>query len=69
MRLSTRNQLTGTVTAVTPGSVMATVKVDVSGQEVTAAVTRESVEELGLSVGAPVVVLVKSTEVMLGIPD
>ncbi len=69
MRLSTRNQLVGTVTAVTPGSVMATVKVDVSGQEVTAAVTRESVEELGLSVGAPVVVLVKSTEVMLGIPD
>jgi molybdate transport system regulatory protein len=69
VRLSTRNQLVGTVTAVTPGSVMATVKVDVSGQEVTAAVTRESVEELGLSVGAPVVVLVKSTEVMLGIPD
>ena len=26
MRLSTRNQLSGTVTAVTPGSVMATVK-------------------------------------------
>jgi molybdopterin-binding protein len=69
VRLSPRNQLAGTVTAINPGSVMSTVKVDVSGQEVTAAVTKEAVEELGLSVGDPVVVLVKSTEVMLGVPD
>ncbi|RBY75527.1 molybdenum-binding protein [Geodermatophilus sp. TF02-6] len=69
MRLSTRNQLTGTVTAINPGSVMATVKVDVSGQEVTAAVTREAVEDLGIGVGDPVVVLVKSTEVMLAVED
>jgi molybdopterin-binding protein len=69
VRLSTRNQLAGTVTAINPGSVMSTVKVDVSGQEVTAAVTKEAVEELGLSVGDPVVVLVKSTDVMLGVPD
>jgi hypothetical protein len=33
VRLSTRNQLAGTVTAINPGSVMSTVKVDVSGQE------------------------------------
>ncbi len=69
MRLSTRNQLAGTVTAINPGSVMATVKVDVSGQEVTAAVTKEAVEELGLTVGGAVVVLVKSTEVMLAVED
>lgn len=69
MRLSTRNQLAGTVTAINVGSVMTTVKVDVSGQQVTAAVTKEAVEDLGLSVGSPVVVLVKSTEVMLGVED
>jgi molybdopterin-binding protein len=69
MRLSTRNQLAGTVTAINPGAVMTTVKVDVSGQEVTAAVTREGVEELGIAVGDAVVVLVKSTEVMLGVDD
>ncbi len=69
MRLSTRNQLSGTVTAITPGSVMATVKVDVSGQEMTASITKEAVEDLGLTVGAPVVVLVKSTEVMLAVED
>jgi len=69
VRLSTRNQLSGTVTAITPGSVMATVEVDVPGQEVTAAVTKEAVEDLGLTVGAPVTVLVKSTEVMLAVDD
>ncbi|KQS54710.1 molybdenum-binding protein [Geodermatophilus sp. Leaf369] len=69
MRLSTRNQLAGTVTEITVGSVMTTVKIDVSGQTVTAAVTKEAVEELGLSVGSPVVALVKSTEVMLGVED
>jgi molybdopterin-binding protein len=68
MRLSTRNQLSGTVTAVTPGSVMATVEVDVSGQEMTASITK-AVEDLGLSVGSAVVVLVKSTEVVLAVED
>jgi len=69
MRLSTRNQLSGSVTAINTGAVMSTVKVDVSGQEVTAAITKEAVEDLGLTVGAPVIVLVKSTEVMLAVED
>ena len=69
VRLSTRNQLSGTVSAIELGSVMATVKVDVSGQSVTAAVTKEAVEDLGLAVGDPVTVLVKATEVMLAVPD
>jgi len=45
VRLSSRKQLSGTVTSINPGSVMSTVKVDVSGQEVTAAVTEEAVED------------------------
>ena len=69
MRLSTRNQLSGTVTSINPGSVMTTVKVDVSGQEVTAAVTKEAVEDLGIAVGDAVVVLVRSTDVMLAVED
>lgn len=69
MRLSTRNQLTGTVTEVTVGAVMATVKVRLDGgdQVVTASITKEAVEELGLEVGTAATVLVKSTEVMLGV--
>ena len=68
MRLSTRNQLTGRVTAIEVGSVMAIVKVDIGGgQQVTASVTKDAVEELGLAVGSPVTALIKSTEVMLGV--
>ncbi|KXX58170.1 TOBE domain-containing protein [Rhodococcus sp. LB1] len=69
MRLSTRNQLAGTITEVTLGSVMATVKVKLDGGEqiVTASITKEAVEELGLKAGEAATVLVKSTEVMLGV--
>jgi molybdopterin-binding protein len=68
MRLSNRNQLKGTVASIEVGSVMTIVKIDLDGgQEVTASVTREGAEELGLKVGAPVTALIKATEVMLGV--
>jgi molybdopterin-binding protein len=68
MRLSTRNQLSGTVTSTEIGNVMAIVKVTLDGgQTVTAAVTREAVEDLGCRDGTPVTVLIKSTEVMLAV--
>ena len=53
MRLSTRNQLTGTVTEVNLEAVMATVKVRLDGGEqiVTSSITKEAVEELSLAVG------------------
>lgn len=63
--LSIRNRLPGTVTAVTAGEAMASVRVAVEGAELTAAITREAADDLSLSVGAPIVALVKSTEVSL----
>ncbi|WP_282090105.1 TOBE domain-containing protein [Streptomyces tendae] len=63
--LSIRNRLPGTVTAVTTGAAMASVAVAVEGAELTAAITRQAADDLGLSVGVPVVALVKSTEVSL----
>ncbi|MFF8093743.1 molybdopterin-binding protein [Streptomyces sp. NPDC016675] len=63
--LSIRNRLPGTVTALTAGEAMASVRVAVEGAELTAAITREAADDLSLSVGAPVVALVKSTEVSL----
>ena len=66
MSLSIRNQIPGTVTDVTSGEVMATVKVRLAGgQDITAAITIEAVEELGLAAGTAVRALVKSTEVSL----
>jgi molybdopterin-binding protein len=70
MRLSTRNQLRGTVAAVDAGAVMTVVRVDLDGgQQVVSSITRDAAEDLGLEVGKKVTVLVKSTEVMLGVDD
>jgi molybdopterin-binding protein len=69
MRLSTRNQLKGTITAVDLGSVMAIVKVRLDGgdQIVTSSVTKDAAVDLGLAVGQPATVLFKSTEVAIGV--
>lgn len=63
--LSIRNQLPGTVRDIAVGGAMAAVKVSVENGELTAAITKESVSELGLTSGTSVVALIKSTEVSL----
>jgi molybdate transport system regulatory protein len=66
MKLSTRNQISGTVEQIHTGEVMASVKVKLgSGEVITAAITAEAVADLGLEPGSPVTALVKATEVML----
>lgn len=70
LRLSARNQLRGTVTAVTHGEVMSTVKLELpDGQRITAAITRDAAEELDFAPGDDALAIVKSTEVMLAKPD
>ena len=69
MKLSARNQLSGTVRNVELGAVMAEVTVDVDGQQIVSAITRASAERLGLAAGQPVTVFIKATEVMLGVDD
>jgi molybdate transport system regulatory protein len=67
MRLSARNQLPGTVASVDVGAVMAAVVIRLEGgQEVVAAITKESVDSLGLNVGDAVTAVIKATEVMVG---
>jgi molybdate transport system regulatory protein len=63
--LSTRNQLSGKVTGLTIGSVMAEVTVQVGDDTFVAVITRHSAERLGLTEGDEVTVLIKATEVML----
>ncbi|WP_078353317.1 TOBE domain-containing protein [Mycobacteroides chelonae] len=69
MRLSTRNQLTGTITEVNAGTVMAIVKIRLDGgdQVVTSSITKDAVADLGLTVGQPATVFIKSTEVTVGV--
>lgn len=67
MQLSARNQLKGTITGPTLGEVMAEVTVDIGGgNEIVSAITRCSVEGLGLREGMTVHAIIKSTEVILG---
>lgn len=66
MEISARNQLPGTVKSVKLGGVMAEIVVDVFGHEVVSAITRSSAERLQLQAGDAVMVIIKSTEVMIG---
>jgi molybdopterin-binding protein len=68
MKLSTRNQLPGTVLTVTTGEAMAVVKIQLDdGPVITSSITREAAEDLGLAEGSKVIALVKSTEVALAV--
>jgi len=69
MKLSARNQLSGTVRNVELGAVMAEVTVDVAGQQIVSAITRASAERLALAEGQPVIVFIKATEVLLGVEE
>jgi molybdopterin-binding protein len=63
--LSARNRFAGTVTSVESDGVMALVEIQAGPFRVTAAVTRDSVEELGLTEGTKAVATVKATSVMV----
>jgi molybdate transport system regulatory protein len=66
MRLSIRNQLGATIETVTRGEVMGTIRLQLDGgQEITSAITLDAVDDLGLSDGQHVTVLVKSTDVAI----
>ncbi len=65
MPISARNQLRGKIKNIKLGTVMAEVVLDVSGNEVVAAITRTSVEHLGLKVGDEATAVIKATEVMI----
>lgn len=63
--LSARNQFKGTVKSVNLANVMAEVVVSVGSLEIVAAITRGSVEHLGLKAGDNVTAVIKATEVMI----
>jgi len=63
--LSARNRFPGVVTSVEVDGVMALVEIEAGPHRVTAAVTRDSVEELGLAPGVSATAAVKATSVMV----
>jgi molybdopterin-binding protein len=65
MKLSARNQLSGTVSEITRGEAIANVVLDVAGQRLVASITVEAVDELGLTEGSEVTAIVKASDVMI----
>src|SRR5262245_65375688 len=62
---SARNRFPGTITSVEVAGVMALVEIEAGPHRITAAITRDSVEELGLVEGARATATVKATSVMI----
>ncbi len=67
MKLSARNQISGTIVTITPGAVNGTIKVDIGGGNiVTASITEDAIADLSLREGDAVTVIVKASDVMIG---
>jgi molybdate transport system regulatory protein len=66
MQISARNQLPGTVTETKSGAVMAEVTVNVDAGTIVAAITKGSMDALGIKAGDKVTVIIKATEVIIG---
>lgn len=69
MKISARNVIKGKVVAVTKGATTSHVKLEVAPNLVlTASITNEAVEDLGLSVGREAMAIVKSSDVIVAVP-
>lgn len=65
MKLSARNQLTGTVAEIRRGEAIANVILDVQGMRLVSSITVEAVDELGLAEGSKVTAIVKASDVII----
>jgi molybdopterin-binding protein len=68
MKISARNRLKGKVTDIVKGATTAHVRIDIgNGVIVTASITNDAVDELGLKVGGEAYAVVKASDVMVAI--
>ena len=69
MKLSARNQIPATVTAITAGEATANIELDAGGSRLVASITVEAASELKLVPGSEVVAVIKASDVILAIAD
>jgi molybdopterin-binding protein len=69
VKLSARNQLTGTVVAINKGEAIANVELDVAGQRLVASITVEAVDDLALQPRTEIVAVIKASDVMVATRD
>lgn len=66
MKLSARNILVGKVVEVKRGVTTSHVRIDIGNAVVTAAITNEAVDDLGLKVGDQASAIIKASDVIVG---
>lgn len=68
-KTSARNELRGTISRIQMGAINAEVNVELTGGKIVSAIlTNESIEGMGLKVGLPVCALIKASHVILAVP-
>lgn len=68
MRISARNQIKGKILDVKKGATTSHVRVEIApGQIITASITNEAVDDLGLKSGGGATVVIKASDVMIAI--
>ncbi len=68
MKISARNHLKGTVKRIIPGIVSTEVTIEIApGVEVVSVITKSSADHMHLSIGKEAYMIVKATDVMVGI--
>jgi len=68
MKISTRNQLKGTVTSIKEGAINSEVTLSISNKdEIVSVITNASVANLGLKAGKEAIALIKASNVIIGI--
>jgi molybdopterin-binding protein len=69
MHLSARNQIPATVIAITAGEATANIELDACGSRLVASITVEAANELKLAPGSEVTVIIKASDVIIGVAD
>ena len=68
MRISARNQIAGQIVEVKKGATTAHVRLEIApGRIITASITNEAVDELGLKAGAKATAVIKASDVMIAV--
>jgi molybdopterin-binding protein len=68
MNISARNQLKGTIVDVVKGATTSHIRIDIGGGVVvTASITNEAVDDLKLANGKSATVVIKASDVMVGV--
>ena len=68
MKLSARNQISGTVVSVQKGQTTGHVRIDIgNGVVITSSITNAAIDDLGLKAGDAAIAVIKASDVMVAI--